>query len=110
MKVAIGAENTAAEKLLPPAEPDGSGLGINYVDAYLGVFKTTLEDGRKILARRRGLRIQIQIGSQKGSALLRRLEHGPDPRAILRHALHEAVEAAGAKLLIENGVVHLELD
>ena len=48
LKVALGPENKDAEKLLPPVKDDGSGVGINYTDAYVKGIKLTLEDGRKI--------------------------------------------------------------
>src|SRR5579872_4479069 len=50
MKVTLGPENGDAEKLLPPTRDDGSGVGINYADAYLKPMKIILEDGRKVLA------------------------------------------------------------
>lgn len=110
MKVRLGDVNPRAETLLPPAQPDGSGVGVNYVDAYLKAFKTTLEDGRKVLCTRRGLKLTLKVGSAQGEGLLRRLEHGPDPRDLLRHALEEAAADAGVAFREEDGGVFLELD
>ena len=42
MKRQIAQENKDAELLIPPAAPDGSGIGVNYVDAYLKVLNKEL--------------------------------------------------------------------
>ena len=109
MKVDLGQVPQSAERNLPDAEPDASGVGINYAEAYLKVFKRTLEDGRKISCKRRGLELTLKIGERTGTALLRRLEHGPDVRDILHRALSEAAAAAGATFSVEDGVVYLEI-
>ncbi len=108
MKLRIAEENKAAENLIPPAKSDGSGIGINYADAYIKPLNVTLEDGRKLTCKRRGLKITLNVNGRSGEALMRRLEHGPDARKILREALQAAAQAAGAKLAIEDGVVWLE--
>ena len=110
MKVKIAEENRDAEKLLPPAKPDGSRIGVNYADAYIKAFKHTLEDGRAIACKRRGLKITLAVGDRKGEALMRRIDHGPDAKVILQKALSAAARAAGAALLIEDGVIWLEID
>ena len=110
LKVTLGPENPDAEKLLPPNRDDGSGVGINYTDAYIKPMKTTLEDGRKVLAKRRGLKLTFSIGDRSGEALLRRLENGPEEKNIVRQAIEEAVRNAGARFIVENGVMMLELD
>ena len=60
--------------------PDGSGVGVNYVDVIAKASKLTLPDGRKLLLKRRGLKLTLAIGDKQGEALLRRLDHGPDVR------------------------------
>ncbi len=110
MKVTLGPENADAEKLLPPARDDGSGVGINYADAYLKVIKMTMEDGRKVLAKRRGLKITFTIGDRAGEGLLRRLENGPDEKTIVRKAIEEAVRNAGARFDVENGMMTLSFE
>lgn len=110
MKVTLGPENVDAEKVLPPARDDGSGVGINYADAYIKPMKHILEDGRKVLAKRRGLKLTFSIGDRSGEALLRRLDYGPDEKTIVQQALHEAVRNAGATLHVENGMMVLEID
>jgi hypothetical protein len=110
MRVTLGAENNDAEKYLPPTRDDGSGVGINYADAYIKPMKVTLEDGRKVLAKRRGLKLTVSIGDRSGEALLRRLDYGPDEKTIVQQALHEAVRNAGAQLIVEDGVLMLEFD
>jgi len=108
MRFRLGDVNAKAEALLPPAKSDGSGVGVNYADAYVKNMKTTLEDGRKVVCTRRGLALTLKIGEAKGIGLLRRLEHGPDPRAMLRHALEEAAEAVGVTFLEEEGGLWIE--
>ena len=108
MKVEIGPENKDAEELLPPNKKDGSGIGINYADKYIKVFKKELEDGRKVACKRRGLKLTLTVGDQKGEGLMRRLDHGPDAKIILRKALEDAAKAAGATLSVEDGVIYLD--
>ena len=110
MKYRIAAVNEQAEGLIPPAKPDDSGVGINYVDAYLKPFKATLDDGRKVLAKRRGLKVTLKIGDGSGDGLLRRLEHGPDVKTMLRRALEEAADQVGAVYSESDGVIWLETE
>jgi hypothetical protein len=49
------------------------------------------------------------VGKDKGEGLLRRLEHGPDVKTMLRHALEEAAAQVGARVAEEEGAVWLEL-
>jgi hypothetical protein len=107
LKVELGPENSEAEKLL--AKDDGSGVGINYADAYIKGVKLTLEDGRKVSIKRRGLKLTLTIGDKSGDGLLRRLQHGPDEKDMLREALKEAARNAGAAFDVEGGVMVLEL-
>ena len=100
--------NRAAERLIPPAEPDGSEIGINYADAYLEALDATLPDGRAVSCERYGLQITLQVGEANGEALLRRLEHGPDVRNILQQALAAAAGNAGVSLTVEDGVIYLD--
>ena len=107
MRIKIADIPERAESLLPENAEDASGVGVNYVDAVLKAMKTTLEDGRKVLTKRRGLKITLKVGDATGNGLLRRLEHGPDAREILRHALEEAGEAAGVGVDIKDGAIFL---
>ena len=109
LKVELGPENKDAEKLLPPVKGDGSGVGINYTDAYVKGIKLTLEDGRKISVKRRGLKLTFTIGDRTGDGILRRLQHGPDEKNMLREALKEAARNAGAAFDVEGGVMVLGL-
>jgi len=106
-KIALGPENKDADKLLPDVKDDGSGIGINYADAYIKPFKKILDDGRKVSCKRRGLELTLKIGDKTGKALMRRLANGPDARTILREALNEAASAAGVVFVVEDGVMVL---
>jgi hypothetical protein len=108
VNVTIAVDEALADGYLPAARPDDSGVGVNYADQVLKCFKLTLPDGRKLSARRRGLRITIAIGDAKGEGLLRRIEHGPDVKAIFRAALSEAARNAGATLTADPGSFYLE--
>ncbi len=109
MKLFVGSEDLESETLIPPSQPDGSKIGVNYADAYIKTLNTSTEEGLKITCKRRGLKIILTIGDRKGEGLMRRLEHGPDVKHILQQALQEAAQAAGAVLLIENTSIYLEL-
>ena len=109
MKLLIAPENTAAEALIPPAAPDGSGIGVNYADAYIKPLNVEIADGRKITCKRRGLKIVLTIGNVTGEAVMRRLDDGPDARNILRKALESAARQADAVFSVEDGVVYLEV-
>ena len=98
MRVQLPFDEAQAGAFLPERKSDGSGVGINYADALLRPIKLTLEDGRKLAFKRRGLKITLTIGDKSGEGLLRRLEHGPDVRDILRAALEEAALNAGVAL------------
>ncbi len=110
MRLCIGKEDRDAEKLIPPSQPDGSKIGVNYADAYIKVLNKELDEGLRISCKRRGLKITLTIGDRKGEGLMRRLEHGPDARNILRHALQDAAANAGAILEVEDNVLYLELE
>lgn len=105
--IEIGPVNESAETLLPPETSDGSGVGVNFVDAWLESLRTTLDDGRKLRGTRRGLEVTLELGGERGKGLLRRLEHGPDPRIVLRHALDEAGQELGARIEEREGRVYL---
>jgi hypothetical protein len=110
MKITIPIDEEATDAFLPRNKLDGSGVGVNYVDAYLKPFKLTLEDGRKLLAKRRGIKITLSVGDAKGEGLLRRMMHGPDPKVLIREALAEAAGQLGARVSVEPGRVELEVD
>jgi hypothetical protein len=107
MKHRIANEPRSAERHLPPNKPDASGIGVNYANAYLAALKVTLEDGRKVSAKRRGLEISLRLGERSGSALMRRIEHGPDAQMILVRALEGAAADAGLGFKVEDGALYL---
>jgi hypothetical protein len=101
--------NAAAADKLPARTDDKSGIGVHYVDAYLKPMNVKLEDGTAVKCKRRGLKIALQVGTRKGEGLMRRLQVGPDPVAMLDAALQEAAAAAGIELKVENGAIYLTL-
>ena len=101
-------ENPAAAERLPENKPDGSGIGVNYVDAFLKPLNCELEDEVRLACKRRGLKITVSVGDRKGEAILRRIENGPDVRAILHAALTEAFAQAGAKCEHGDGNIRVE--
>jgi hypothetical protein len=110
MRVTIAFDQVKAEATLQGAMPDGSGVGVNYVDVIAKASKQTLADGRKLLLKRKGLKLTLAIGETQGEALLRRLDHGPDVHDIVHQAILEVALAAGARASFEPGAVHLDLD
>ena len=108
MRIELGPENQDADKLLPEVKDDGSGIAINYADAYIKKFKRILDDGRKILCKRRDLKITLKLGDKSGDGLMRRLAHGPDAKKILREALDEAAKDAGVVFEVRDGEMFLD--
>jgi hypothetical protein len=108
LKVKLPLDEAQAAPLLPEHKADGSGVGVNYADALLKPVKLTLEDGRKVAFKRRGLKVTMTLGEKTGEGLLRRLEHGPDAKRIVREALREAARNAGAEITFEAGGAYLE--
>jgi hypothetical protein len=99
----------AAAQKLPPQTPDKSGIGVHYVDAFLKPMNTTLADGTRVACKRRGLKVMLTVGTKKGEGLMRRLEVGADPVAMLRAALQEAARAAQVELEITATEVRLSV-
>lgn len=110
MKVRVAAVNPEAESFLPPSKPDGSGIGVNYVDEYIKVLNTTLDDGRDVACKRLGLQLTLTVGGSKGQSIMRRIDHGPDPKDILMEALSAAAIEAGASISVEEGAIFLDIE
>ena len=107
MKVKICDVNPVAREKLPQLTDDRSGIGVHYVDAYIKPMNTKLEDGTPIRCKRRGLKIMLTIGPDKGEGLMRRLAVSADPIVMLDAALQEAARAAGVQLTVEDGAIYL---
>jgi len=103
MKHRLCAIASDAASKRPEHTDDKSGVGVHYVDAFLKPMNATLPDGTAVKARRRGIKITLQVGAAKGEGLLRRVAHGPDPVAMLDAALAEAAKGAGVELDVEDG-------
>ena len=110
MKTKLCDVNAAALEKLPKFTEDKSGVGVHYVDAYIKPMNTKLPDGTPVKCKRKGLRISISAGGKKGDGLLRRLDIGPDPVAMLNAALQEAATAAGIELAVEDGAIFVTLE
>lgn len=110
MKIELAPENPAALDQLKPEKNDRSGVGVHYVDAFLKPLKAgvVLPDGVKFAAKRRGLKVSLTLGTQKGEGLMRRLTVSRDPAVMLRAALDEAGQPLGVKLLAADGKLWLE--
>ena len=108
MRVKLPLDEAQAAPFLPENKSDGSGVGINYTDALLKPVRLTLEAGRKLAFKRRGLKLTMTLGDKTGEGLLRRLQHGPEVRDMVREALREAARNAGAEIHFEGGSVYLE--
>lgn len=88
--------NADAAGLLPPHKPDGSGIGINYVDAFLKPMNVTVDGGPKVSAKRRsGLEVSLKIDEKEGAALLRIEDADGDAQQCLANALAAAAEQCG---------------
>jgi hypothetical protein len=109
-QVTIAFDQAKAEATLKGDMPDGSGVGVNYLDVIAKASKLTLPDGRKLLLKRKGLKLTLAIGDKQGEALLRRIDHGPDVLAIIHKAIEAAALGAGARASFEPGAVHLDVD
>jgi hypothetical protein len=109
MKVKICDVNPAAVEKLPQHTEDKSGIGVHYVDAYVKPMNVQLGDGTFVKCKRRGLKIALAIGSRKGEGLMRRLDVGTDPVAMLDAALQEAARAAGVEIAVEDGALYVTL-
>jgi hypothetical protein len=108
MEYTIGPENPEAQAQLESGPSDTSGIGVNYVDAYLKPLNAVIPGGPSVACKRKGLTIVLTVGNRAGQALLRRFEHGPDPVHILRHALEEAAADAGVRLGVTKGEIRIE--
>jgi len=109
MKTRLCDVNAAAAEKLPAFTGDKSGIGVHYVAAYIKPLNTKLEDGTRISCKRRGLKIVLTAGAQKGEGLMRRLAVSPDPVVMLDAALQEAATAAGVKLTVDDGGIYLDM-
>ena len=105
MKTKLCDINAAATEKLPPKMDDKSGIGVHYIDAYLKPMNVKLPDGTQVKAKRRGLKIMLQVGAKKGDGIMRRLQLGPDPVVMLDAALKEAAKNAGVEIVVENGEI-----
>ena len=110
MRVTIAVDEAQAAAHLSESKPDASGVGVNYAEQILKAFKATLPDGRKLIAKRRGLKITLTIGEKSGEGILRRLENGPDVKVMFRKALQEAAQNAGVAVSFEPNAIHLEVE
>ncbi len=98
----------ATDEKLPGNFSDKSGVGVHYASAFIKQLAVKLDDGTKVMCKRKGLKLTLRINKAQGDGLLRRLEHGPDVKTMLHKALEEAAANAGAKLEIRGNEVFLQ--
>src|SRR6185437_11186357 len=103
MKTKLCDVNPQASQKLPKFTDDKSGVGVHYVDAYVKPMNTKLPDGTAVKCKRKGLKITLNVGTNKGEGLLRRLAFNGDSVVMLDAALQEAAKGAGVGLSIEDG-------
>ena len=101
--------NAEATEKLPPNSIDKSGVGVHYMDAFLKPMNTKLEDGTRVACKRRGLKVSLRIGNNKGEGLMRRLDVSPDPVVMLKVALEEAAKEAGVGINITDKEIFVEV-
>jgi hypothetical protein len=101
--------NTEAVEKLPGKFQDKSGIGVHYTDAFIKPMNTKLEDGTRVACKRRGLKIALRAGDKKGEGLMRRLEVGNDPVAMLKAALQEAAKEAGVDINITDKEIFITI-
>src|SRR5262245_36163940 len=99
--------NQAAKEKLPPTFSDKSGIGVHYTDAFIKPMNTQLPDGTRVSCKRKGLKVMLRVGDKKGEGLMRRIDVGKDPMAMLQAALAEAAKAAGVDLKITESEILL---
>lgn len=97
--------NPAAKEKLPPAFAEKSGIGSHYVDAFIKPMNAKLPDGTRVGCKRKGLKVTLTVGTQKGEGLMRRLDVSKDPVVMLDAALQEAARAAGVELKISESEI-----
>lgn len=101
--------NHSAIEKLPPAFLDKSGIGAHYVDDFIKPMNTKLEDGTQISCKRKGLKITLAAGANKGEGLMRRIDISHDPVLMLKAALHEAAKEAKIKLEITDSEILISI-
>ncbi len=101
--------NAAAKEKLPPTFSDKSGIGVHYTDAFVKPMNTQLPDGTRVSCKRKGLKILLRVGANKGEGLMRRLDVSKDPVLMLNAALQEAAKAAGVELKITDSEIFVSV-
>lgn len=101
--------NQAAKEKLAPEVNDKSGIGVHYMDAFIKPMNTKFEDGTRVACKRKGLKIMLAVGTNKGEGLMRRLEVSKDPVVMLQAALQEAAKAAGVDLQVTDTEIFVVL-
>ena len=70
-------------------------------------MNTRLEDGTRVSCKRKGLKIMLRVGDQKGEGLMRKLTVSKNPVEMLNAALKEAADQAEVSLEIGEAEIKL---
>ena len=62
----------------------------------------------RIACKRKGLKINLIVGTKKGEGLMRRLDVSKDPVAMLDSALQEAAKMAGVQIKVTDTEILVE--
>ena len=102
--------NHEAKDKLPPKFAEKSRIGTHYVDAFIKPMNAKLDDGNRLMVKRKGLKIMLRTKSGRGEGLMRRLDVSEDPVVMLEAALHEAAKEAGIKLEITENEILVDFE
>ena len=95
------AEDVAAYEWHPKNKADGSEIGINFVDAYIKPLNKAQYLGQAIKAKRRGLKVTVQLGESKGEAIMRAADHEFDVEKTTYQVLRDAFAQLGKEICFQ---------
>ena len=109
MRATIAFDQAKAEATLQGDMPDGSGVGVNYVDVIAKASKLTLPDGRKLLLKRKGLQLTLDR-RQDGRGAAAPPRPRPRRRSTVRKGIEEPPRKPRGQGELRAGALHLDID